>query len=460
MKKQGRLFVENLESKRLLSVVPNDAKVDSQWSIKSLSLNQAWQYSTGSKDVVVAVIDSGIDLNHEDLRNNVWKNIGEIANNGIDDEGNGFIDDVNGWNFFSNTNNVQDNYGHGTHVAGIIGAQGNNSLGVAGINWNVSIMPLKCISDVGTGWLSSTLAAIDYVLMMKNTFHVNIVVVNNSWNSGPGFSLVVDNRIKLLNDSNIIFVSAAGNNNTDNDISPTYPGSYNQPNVINVASLSSETNGLTRSSNYGKTTVDIAAPGSVILSTLSHNTYGYLSGTSMAAPQVAGAVALLNAVKPHITVAETIDAIFSEVDKIPELLNKVVTNGKLNIAASVFKVLGMKYEHTTISNPVVVVVPKVIAPIAKVESFSLTRVRGWAFSSKYGASPVIVRVVINNRVVATQWANQFKSGLYKTVGSSKHGFNISLNPRWFKKGYNNVSLQVLDPVSKQVSIVWTGRVRR
>lgn len=444
MKKQGCLRVELLEDRKLLSVSANDPRIASQWSLNSLSLNQAWQHSTGSKEVVVAILDSGIDLNHEDLKNNLWKNPGEIANNGLDDEGNGFIDDVFGWNFFNNTNNVQDNYGHGTHVAGIIGAEGNNGLGIAGINWHVSIMPLKFISDTGTGWSSGALAAMDYVIMMKNTFHVNIVVVNNSWSGGLGNSLVVDGRIKLMNDANIVFVAAAGNNGIDNDAQPSYPGSYNQPNVINVASLSSEVAGLTRSSNYGKTTVDIAAPGSVILSALSRNTYGYLSGTSMAAPQVTGAVALLNAVKPNITVSEVKSAIFDTVDKMPELLGKVATNGKLNIAASVFKVLGLQYQ------PIQAPIVKVYAPpVAKVGYLSLNRISGWASSERSGASPVVVRVVINGRVVASQWANK-----------PHHGFNIVLNKNWFRRGTNDIRLQVFDPVSKQITLVWVGRIRK
>lgn len=524
MKKHGRLGIEQLESKRLLSVVPNDPNLSSQWSLNSMSLSQAWTYSTGSKDVVVAIIDSGVDLGHSDLRNNIWKNLGEIPGNGIDDEGNGYIDDINGWNFYSNTNNVQDNYGHGTHIAGIIGAEGNNGLGIAGINWHVSIMPLKFMSDSGAGFTSGALAAIDYILMMKKNFGVNIVVVNNSWSSGYGYSSVMDGRIKALGDANIVFVAAAGNNAMNNDLYPLYPGSYNQSNVINVGSFSNETLSLTRSSNYGSITVDLAAPGYLIFSTLPRNYYGYMSGTSMAAPQVSGAVALLNSIKKGIAISEVRSAILEGVDKMPGLVGKVATEGKLSIAGSIFRILGVmpvgginNVSMTTISgwatdnsrivggltvrlfvdgigkeikvtdsnNNFVfnlggltvgshvikiraqdvesgtwVVVGKstvnIPAPIGNVGLLSLTQIKGWAFSARSGSSPVVVQIVLNGQVVASQWANQYRAALLSRVGSSYHGFNVSLSSSWFKLGTNNVSVQVLDPISNQINSIWAG----
>ena len=161
---------ESLENKTLLSVTPNDPKINDQWGLQSVSAQQAWRYSTGSKDVVVAIIDSGIDLTHRDLIHNVWTNPGEIPGDGIDNEGDGYIDDIHGWNFSNDTNNVQDNYGHGTHVAGIIGAEGNNGLGVAGINWGVSLMPLKFMDDRGMGSTGGAIRAIDYVLMMNTDY--------------------------------------------------------------------------------------------------------------------------------------------------------------------------------------------------------------------------------------------------------------------------------------------------
>ena len=175
------LGLEKLESKTLLSVTPNDPLLSSQWGLNSISAYRAWDTSTGSKQVVVAIIDSGIDLTNKDLINNIWTNPGEIAGDGIDNEGDGYVDDVHGWNFADNNNNVQDGYGHGTHVAGIIGAEGNNGLGVAGVNWNVSLMPLKFYNDQGVGDTGGAVRAMEYLLMMKNTYHVNVVVANASW---------------------------------------------------------------------------------------------------------------------------------------------------------------------------------------------------------------------------------------------------------------------------------------
>jgi subtilisin family serine protease len=189
MKKAWKLAgPESIENKTLLSVVPNDPRINDQWGLQSISAYQAWQYGTGSKNVVVAVIDSGIDLTNQDLKNNLWVNPGEIEGDGIDNEGNGYIDDVNGWNFYSNNNDIQDRYGHGTHVAGIIGAEGANGLGVAGINWNVSLMALKFMNDKGVGDTGGAIRAMDYISMMKNTYGVNVVVANASWGGGTGFS--------------------------------------------------------------------------------------------------------------------------------------------------------------------------------------------------------------------------------------------------------------------------------
>jgi hypothetical protein len=290
----------------------------------------AWNITTGARIVVVAVLDSGIDLSHPDLIANTWKNPRELATNGIDDEKNGFIDDVYGWNFLTNTNNVQDGYGHGTHVSGIIGAVGNNGVGITGLGWQVALMPLKILGDNGVGTVSAALAAMSYVTMMRRDFETNIVVSNNSWGATTGASVVMRDAIAAMGAVGITFVAAAGNNASNNDIVPRYPSSYDVPNVIAVAS-SDQADSLSSFSNYGPTTVDLAAPGSLIYSTLSGGTYGYLSGTSMASPQVAGAIALLNAGKPGLTVAQTRVAILSSTDVIPSMVGKTVTGGRLNI---------------------------------------------------------------------------------------------------------------------------------
>lgn len=533
--KNVSLGIESLENKTLLSVVPNDPLVNNQWALRNMSAFGAWNYSTGSKDVVVAIIDSGIDLNHQDLVDNLWTNPGEIPGDGIDNENNGYIDDVHGWNFYSNNNDIQDRYGHGTHIAGIIGAEGNNSVGVAGINWHVSLMALKFTDDKGMGYGGAAANAMSYIGMMKNTYGVNVVVANASWGGGTGFSNILYGAINQLNNDGVVLTVAAGNNGSDNDITLRYPSCYDSPNIISVGALSSYTNGLVSFSNYGATTVDLAAPGSVIYSTLPYTTsYGYKSGTSMAAPQVAGAVALLNAIKPGISVSEVKNAIFSSVDKLPELFGKVATGGKLNIEGAVCNVLGIPYDsnhapvgsitfqdlktvsgwandpdfqNTPISVKLIIdgaekgvmvtgtnggwsfnlgglmvgdhvieikgrdlqngswttigtTIVKIPPPVVRVGFLSQTRIAGWAFSERSGSSPVIVRVVINGRVVTGQWANQYRPALIPVVGSAYHGFNMGLNRLWFHRGTNEIAIQVRDPISGQISTVWKGMIRK
>ena len=334
------------------SSVPNDPGYPLQWAPPIIQAPTAWDVTTGARIVVVAVLDSGIDLSHPDLSANTWKNPRELATNGIDDEKNGFIDDVYGWNFVTNTNNVQDNYGHGTHVSGIIGAIGNNGVGITGLGWQVALMPLKILGDNGIGTVSAALAAMSYVTMMRRDFETNIVVSNNSWGASTSASVVMRDAIAAMGDVGITFVAAAGNNASNNDIVPRYPSGYDVPNVIAVAS-SDQADALSSFSNYGPTTVDLAAPGSLIYSTLSGGQYGYLSGTSMAAPQVSGAIALLNAGKPGLTVAESRAAILSSTDTIPSMVGLTVTGGRLNINGAM-KSLGL--------TPVVPPIPPPPAP--------------------------------------------------------------------------------------------------
>lgn len=534
--KKARTLVgpETLENKQLYSVAPNDPMAVNQWSINNLDLRNAWQYSTGSRDVVVAIIDSGIDLNHPDLVNNLWTNSGEIAGDGIDNEGNGYIDDVHGWNFYSNNNDIQDRYGHGTHIAGIIGAEGGNRLGITGINWSVSLMTLRFTDDRGMGYTGAAANAMSYISMMKNTYGVNVVVANASWGGGTGFSNMLYGAINQLNDAGVVLTVAAGNNGSDNDITLRYPSCYDSPNIISVGALSSYSNGLVGFSNYGAATVDLAAPGSVVYSTIPYSNYGYMSGTSMAAPMVAGTVALMKAVKPDLSVSEVKAAIFASVDKVPELFGKVATNGKLNVGAAVANVLGIPYDSNilpvgaitfqnlrtisgwandpnapsapisvriiidgaekgvvvtgyngtfsfnlgglTIGNHSISIEAKdlktgswtnvastsvnIPPPVVRVGLLSQTRIAGWAFSERSGSSPVVVRVVINGRVVAGQWANQYRPALVSVVGSAYHGFNIGLSRSWFRRGVNDVVIQVRDPISGQISVAWRGVVRK
>jgi subtilisin family serine protease len=293
---------------------------------------EAWNTTTGSSSVVVGVIDTGIDYTHVDLVDNIWTNPGEIPGNGIDDDGNGYVDDYYGWDFYNNDSDPFDGHGHGTHVAGTIGATGNNGTGVAGVNHDVSLMALKFLNDNGWGSTSGAISAINYATMMKNLYGVNIVATNNSWGGG-GYSSLLRAAIELSGDSDITFVAAAGNNGTNNDLTARYPTNYDLPNVISVAATDRNDN-LASFSNYGATTVDLAAPGVSVYSTVTGNSYAYYSGTSMAAPHVTGVVALLHAANPGMIVADVRSAILGSVDSVAGLAGKTATGGRLNAAAA------------------------------------------------------------------------------------------------------------------------------
>jgi len=326
------------------TAVATDPSFPSQWALHNTGQNggtagadiratQAWNVTTGSRSVVVGIVDSGIDVSHPDLAANIWTNPGEIPGNGIDDDHNGYVDDVHGWNFVDNTNLVDDGFGHGTHVAGIVGAVGGNGIGVAGVAWQVSLMPLKFEDSRGIGSTSSVLAALNYATMMRRDHGIDIVATNNSWQSVAGFSQLAHDAIQAESDAGIVFVAAAGNNGTDNDVTPRYPAGYRLPNVITVAATDGGDQ-LAGLSNYGATTVDLGAPGIMIQSTFPGATYGMLSGTSMAAPQVTGVVALLAAAKPGITVAEARAAILGSTTPVASLAGKTVTGGRLDAAAA------------------------------------------------------------------------------------------------------------------------------
>ena len=316
-----------------------------------LDAPEAWDITTGSRDVVIGVIDSGVDINHPDLAANIWVNPGETPNNGIDDDGNGFIDDVNGWDFYDNDNTPNDGNGHGTHVAGTIGAVGNNNSGIAGVNWEVSILPLRFLGNDGSGWTSDAVAAVNYATMLKRDFGINVAATNNSWGGG-GYSRTLDRAIEAANDQGIMFVAAAGNQGTNNDANPSYPTNYSSPNVISVAALNRNDN-LASFSNYGATTVDVGAPGVSIYSTLPENLYGSFSGTSMAAPHVAGVVGLLNAAKPGISVTEVNNAILNTVDPLQSLNGKTLTGGRVNAASALTSLLGQLPTIEPIDNLIV-----------------------------------------------------------------------------------------------------------
>ncbi len=293
-----------------VSQVGADPLMSSLWGVTDelgVGAVSAWGTTDGSSDVVVAVIDTGIDYTHEDLAANIWTNPGEVDGNGVDDDGNGYIDDVRGINFAVDAPNVvdpMDDNQHGTHVAGTIGAVPGNGMGVRGISGGVKLLPIKFMDAGGSGRLSDAIAAIDYMVDLKVNRGVNIRVANNSWGGG-GYSAALEDAIRRARDAGIIFVVAAGNSATNLDLFPAYPASYDVENIVSVAAIDQAQN-LAAFSNYGAEGVDIAAPGVDITSTLPGQGYGALSGTSMATPHVVGSLALLLSVEPGLSVSEAI----------------------------------------------------------------------------------------------------------------------------------------------------------
>jgi len=286
---------------------------------------------TGSRNVVVAVIDTGVDWDHPDLVNNVYTNPGEIAGNGIDDDGNGFIDDVHGWNFFSNTNSSDDDHSHGTHCSGTIGGEGNNSLGVAGVNWEVTILPVKFLSKTGGGSSAGAIESIKYATKM------GVNIMSNSWGGG-GFSQALMDAIREAEQHGILFVAAAGNDGNNNDSAPTYPAGYELPNIIAVAATDNKDQ-IATFSNYGYKTVHVAAPGVKIYSTVMGGGYDTYSGTSMATPHVSGVAALILSQNPGMTYGELKKRIITTSDRVPGLKKMVAARGRVNVYNAIHNIV-------------------------------------------------------------------------------------------------------------------------
>jgi subtilisin family serine protease len=305
---------------------------------------EAWDRTTGSSSIVVGVIDTGIDWSHVDLAGNMWTNPGEVAGDGVDNDANGFVDDVYGYDFVNNDGDPMDDHSHGTHCAGTIGATGNNGTGVVGVSWDVSLMGLKFLSSSGSGTLANAIRAVNYATMMRSTYGVNVRVTSNSWGGG-GFDQGLLDAINAGGAAGILFVAAAGNSGMNTDTSPAYPASYDSPYIVSVAATD-HADGLAGFSNYGPKTVDLGAPGVDTYSTMPGNSYGSLSGTSMATPHVSGAAVLALAVDPTLSVTALKDSLLNTVDAIPSLAGKTVTGGRLN-AATLVNSMGLGVFATT-----------------------------------------------------------------------------------------------------------------
>ena len=300
---------------------------------------EAWAAgNTGSSTVYIGIIDEGYMYEHEDLAANAGTNPGEVAGNGIDDDNNGYVDDINGWDFDGNDNSVFDGVDddHGTHCAGTIGGVGNNGVGVAGVSWNVKLMSGKFLGRRG-GTTANAIKAVDYFTDLKQRHGINLVATSNSWGGG-GFSQGLFDAIERANQAGILFIAAAGNATNNNDDNLSYPGSYTNSNIIAVASITNS-GAISGFSNYGATTVDLGAPGSGIYSTVPTRSkgavvsaYATYSGTSMATPHVSGAAALYASSHPGATASQIKDAILNSTVATPSLSGKTVTGGRLNVS--------------------------------------------------------------------------------------------------------------------------------
>jgi len=322
-------------------VHPNDVRFSEQWALDNHGLNggkegadigalRAWAATTGDDDIVVAVLDSGVDYNHSDLQNNIWTRPDSIKQ--YEDRDLGSIEDVHGYNAVENTGDPMDDNGHGTHCAGIIGAEGGNEIGISGVNWKTKIMPLKFMNASGFGTSKDAIEAINYVIDRKRA-GVNVRVISASWGSKMR-SKALEDVIRKAQEAGILFVAASGNDGANTDRLPQYPAGYDLANVISVAALNRQDE-LASFSNYGAKSVHLAAPGANILSTWLGNEYEEHSGTSMATPMVSGVAALVLSKRPELSVEELRAVLLKSVDKLPQLNGKVSTGGRISAAKAV-----------------------------------------------------------------------------------------------------------------------------
>ncbi|MDX1507019.1 MAG: S8 family serine peptidase [Woeseiaceae bacterium] len=318
------------------AATPNDPDFNLQWGLSNtgqfngtigidIRAEDAWEDTTGDENIVIAVFDTGIDYNHVDLAANVWTNPLEIPGNGIDDDGNGWIDDIHGIDTFNDDSDPMDGDGHGTHVAGTIAAAGNNGIGGTGVMWQARLIACKMLGDEGWGTLESALECFAYAQALKNDA-VDVIAVNASW--GGGFSDSMQVQVGELEALDILLVASAGNSAIDTDVFPVYPSSYGNSNIISVTSLFRK-GGLSPNANYGPTSVDIAAPGNQVFGPFPGDSWGMLEGTSAAAPHVTGVIGLLRSLDPQMPMSDARDWILMNGEPDPALEGRIVTGARL-----------------------------------------------------------------------------------------------------------------------------------
>ncbi len=314
--------------------IPNDASFGELYGMHNsgqaggtvdadIDAPEAWDRTHGNPNLMIGIIDTGIDYLHQDLAVNIWTNPGEVAGNGLDDDGNGFIDDIHGYDFANNDSDPMDDHYHGTHCAGTIAGAGNNGIGVAGVVWRAKLVALKFLDAGGSGSTEGAINAVAYA----NAMHIPIT--SNSWGGG-GFSQALKDVIEAGGSAGYLFIAAAGNSGLDTDLSPQYPAGYDSPSIVSVAATD-RNDQLAGFSNYGLTTVDLGAPGVDVYSCAPGNNYQLLSGTSMATPHVSGAAALLWGYNYQLTGAQVKATLMAAADPIPALAGRAVSGGRLNV---------------------------------------------------------------------------------------------------------------------------------
>ncbi len=327
----GVLYAERDGTVATSAVYPSDSALGQQWGLNAandvdVDAPEAWGVTPGSSSVIVAVLDTGMDVSHPELAGRLWVNPGEIPGNGRDDDGNGFADDVNGWDFSLDTGAMRDLDGHGTHVSGIIAAQANNGFGTVGVAPAVRLMPVRFIGANGEGAISDAVDGIYYAVANGAR------VINASWGGG-GYSQALADAIRYAGSRNVVFVTAAGNDRLNLDNGKSYPASYRYSNTLNVAAVDASGR-LASFSNYGSRTVDVAAPGVNILSTVPGG-YETMSGTSMATPFVSGVVALVTSMNPAATAAQVVQWVIGTAKPMAGLSGRVISGGMVSAGRAV-----------------------------------------------------------------------------------------------------------------------------